>query len=533
MVIAIVGILSFAITVMAANTAQAFVGVPPVAAIAPEVAASLGIGSGVAGTTAAAGVTGAATVVAGASAVVVGGFGIGYGIGWLGKKAVNVVWSEWFGDHPVTSPDAPPGGIGPYVFTGNGTAVMSWAVDTVNGGVNVTVSPAGVGGNNSQLIGRCVGTTGARFSVWNGVHFYPPSMGVSACPDGAEVYGVIGGVASAPQPFVINPMSPTGPAGYVAVNETDCMDVATGAITTITQTTPVASPSTPTGALPEAECPTGSRAVASRIKIVGVDGAGTQLPAYSTEVSHWNLPSSLSDPGYQYHSCIVTTTPCELTPKTQLPDGTVTDWNASPNPSTGVITQPDFCQWGPYQLAASACQPMITEYQSTQPTPTPAPTATPIPNPLTDPNDAEEANKCWPSGLGVFNPFEWVYKPVKCVLIWAYNPPPGSTDGWKDRFNDWKSRPPISFMVGGFDVLTDVQQDWGQCDAELSCSTAMYSPTVNGSPRYTLDLFKDTGDRMQTTTWGIIIYKIATISMWVSFMFFAWKRIGKSFGEKA
>jgi hypothetical protein len=41
-----------------------------------------------------------------------------------------------------------------------------------------------------------------------------------------------------------------------------------------------------------------------------------------------------------------------------------------------------------------------------------------------DPSTSEDAQnaKCWPSGWGVFNPFQWVYMPVKCALRWAFVP---------------------------------------------------------------------------------------------------------------
>lgn len=49
------------------------------------------------------------------------------------------------------------------------------------------------------------------------------------------------------------------------------------------------------------------------------------------------------------------------------------------------------------------------------------PTAAPTPPPV-DVSDAPKQAECFPKGWGVFNPFEWVYKPVKCALIWAFQP---------------------------------------------------------------------------------------------------------------
>lgn len=36
--------------------------------------------------------------------------------------------------------------------------------------------------------------------------------------------------------------------------------------------------------------------------------------------------------------------------------------------------------------------------------------------------DASQTRECWPTGWGVFNPFEWVMKPVQCALEWAFVP---------------------------------------------------------------------------------------------------------------
>ena len=46
-------------------------------------------------------------------------------------------------------------------------------------------------------------------------------------------------------------------------------------------------------------------------------------------------------------------------------------------------------------------------------------TAPPVPNHATD---APAQKQCFPKGWGMLNPFEWVYKPVKCALEWGFKP---------------------------------------------------------------------------------------------------------------
>jgi hypothetical protein len=42
--------------------------------------------------------------------------------------------------------------------------------------------------------------------------------------------------------------------------------------------------------------------------------------------------------------------------------------------------------------------------------------------PTPTPEEAQQKAECFPSGWGLLNPFEWVYKPVKCVFTWAFKP---------------------------------------------------------------------------------------------------------------
>lgn len=46
------------------------------------------------------------------------------------------------------------------------------------------------------------------------------------------------------------------------------------------------------------------------------------------------------------------------------------------------------------------------------------------PVPPVDPVDPDEpvTGECFPTGWGIFNPVEWVYKPVQCALRWAFVP---------------------------------------------------------------------------------------------------------------
>lgn len=49
---------------------------------------------------------------------------------------------------------------------------------------------------------------------------------------------------------------------------------------------------------------------------------------------------------------------------------------------------------------------------------------TPLPVPPGGGDTSGDSSACWPSGWGIFNPLEWVYRPVTCALTWAFVPDP-------------------------------------------------------------------------------------------------------------
>lgn len=121
------------------------------------------------------------------------------------------------------------------------------------------------------------------------------------------------------------------------------------------------------------------------------------------------------------------------------------------------------CRWGPHVMPITDCAGLAQKYGSptqpdtsfpkpgTEPQPTttvtaaPAPTLSPQPQPTTSstpdatvtgaPRPGEsgapaatdpQGQECWPSGWGVFNPLEWVYRPTVCALKWAFVPRSGT-----------------------------------------------------------------------------------------------------------
>jgi hypothetical protein len=78
---------------------------------------------------------------------------------------------------------------------------------------------------------------------------------------------------------------------------------------------------------------------------------------------------------------------------------------------------------------------------------------------VTDPqlHTTSDEAECFPSGWAALNPVEWVLKPVKCALVWAFVPPPTFTDGLVNSAGGaWSSSGPGRFWDGIFPVWTAI-----------------------------------------------------------------------------
>lgn len=64
------------------------------------------------------------------------------------------------------------------------------------------------------------------------------------------------------------------------------------------------------------------------------------------------------------------------------------------------------------------------------------------------PLPGQDGASCYPSGWAAFNPLEWVYKPVKCVLVWAFVPDTSAvTQEFTATWSDVSSKPPVSIVL--------------------------------------------------------------------------------------
>jgi hypothetical protein len=99
------------------------------------------------------------------------------------------------------------------------------------------------------------------------------------------------------------------------------------------------------------------------------------------------------------------------------------DWFTDPNKASTYS-----CKYGTHVVDLSECtiyapafQPGSTTTGDTYGDPTTGqPVTNPNPTAGTDPDGSGQA--CYPSGWAVFNPLEWVYRPITCAAEWAFVP---------------------------------------------------------------------------------------------------------------
>lgn len=67
--------------------------------------------------------------------------------------------------------------------------------------------------------------------------------------------------------------------------------------------------------------------------------------------------------------------------------------------------------------------------------------------------DLSSRDECWPAGWGWFNPAQWVLRPIKCAMVWAFVP---DTEALGDRWTSLRStvdtHAPFSWVSNGIGV---------------------------------------------------------------------------------
>lgn len=88
--------------------------------------------------------------------------------------------------------------------------------------------------------------------------------------------------------------------------------------------------------------------------------------------------------------------------------------------------------------------------------------------PVGDPGGTRE---CWPTGWGIFNPFEWVLQPVKCALEWAFVPR-------TSKLTETATKVQLAATNSQVGRATEVANTWAAVAAGMNPSGCA-GPTIN------------------------------------------------------
>ena len=167
------------------------------------------------------------------------------------------------------------------------------------------------------------------------------------------------------------------------------------------------------------------------------------------------------------------------------------------------------CRWGPYTLdAGTQCQTMEPAYRpggapatgaNTDGNPATRSNLDIEGNPQTQPSTATgtvpsngtstipggaggtpsgEAAECWPSGYGVFNPVDWVLKPVSCALEAAFVPKKSMETRLQTMQGQFSNRVPISWFSTGTQGVSG-----GSCPTDWALEVAgQHVSLICGTP---------------------------------------------------
>lgn len=211
-----------------------------------------------------------------------------------------------------------------------------------------------------------------------------------------------------------------------------------------------------------------------------------ELPTYvpttspSKEIQKITTPQPLRDWEEDFPDCQERV--CKLFLMTILDDGTELNCMDDPSKCADWSTRADKatkfkCYYDGIAVALAECgkyarlfQPGALEAGTAYPAPggaTPGQQTSTSPGPATSPGDepadATKPRECWPTGWGLLNPFEWVYKPVRCVVEWAFVPRESKIREGVSRIRDGWGLTSIQQVTVLLEALIDAMPDDGGC----------------------------------------------------------------------
>jgi hypothetical protein len=211
--------------------------------------------------------------------------------------------------------------------------------------------------------------------------------------------------------------------------------------------------------IPNPMCPAGSRPTSYTVHEGDETGAGTN------PILTWTGPDY--DTLVEFSDCLPggSAAPCAVrllkTSPTGLLDCSRTDVDCSAfDPETSTTAQYQ-CRWGTHVVGLDQCTAVRVDVATDPEAPPGGGTDTDIINPEDrvdlGPNPQAPNTSCLGGGWG-WNPIEWVLKPIKCALTWAFVP---NADVLSDLLTDLQTAFDDSALGSMVDPIDAVSDAWG------------------------------------------------------------------------
>lgn len=546
-------------TVMTTQTQQSAYALalpPPIAALPVSITGAGGAAAAGEATAVTAGATGAAATCVATVVCVAGVLLVG--------TAIYIGW-HWHSSHHNTDYD-PPGGTGmQYVVTSGSANVYFSSAPTVDGGnaytfnYTSTTSPPGMTfmgfkGNGTRIDYTTHNATG-NFSrtipyasvsnSWTGAEVFlipnQTSSGVTTVAGAAAV-------AVAEWRYGYTP-APTGTPGTNTVTTTPTSQCSGGGSVAGTPVTYTGNSTTlPTLVLPA--CPAGQTRTGATFPTTA---PGVTSPVQP--ISNWTAPTIPSG----FPECNTVGKICQLnlfrvghgSPVQQTAcdtSGNCAQWQTqtvrqgarvtvktlvagtfdgvAKSPGDDILEQPRMwpngdtadCEWGPYHVTVDGCGTVPTD-----------PVASATAGTADETKADGDGGKCFPTGWAIFNPVEWVYKPVKCALVWAFVPPQSAIDAAQGRLQtawDGTALDTVSTAIAGIYAPISAlgSHSAGSCDGP-----AFVIPQLPTMPSTVTLHPLSTCPPLVAYILGIYL-PIATACIYIGGFFAGTRRILKAFG---
>jgi hypothetical protein len=160
------------------------------------------------------------------------------------------------------------------------------------------------------------------------------------------------------------------------------------------------------------------------------------------------------------------------------------------------------------------------------PGPTPGPSPAPAPTNVHDPAfDPQPSNSsCW-AGMISWNPLDWVYTPVKCVMTWAFVPPEGDYAAQLNAVDKtWGTTGPGRWFTAMGSLITATSPP-----GDGSCAGPAWSGTLPaGGGGFTVHPFSACADPVATV--ARVVKLGLTVLVWVGAGVVCLRLIGSAIG---